>query len=81
MSDPVEFDYGYYGLDDFFKTIGIDSSTTSPASTLTNQQLYDQITGVDTSSKSAFDLIGKLLSGTGAGVKQDKLLVQRVCIR
>lgn len=73
MSDPVEFDYGYYGLDDFFKTIGIDSSTTSPASTLTNQQLYDQITGVDTSSRSAFDLIGKLLSGTGAGGKTGQI--------
>jgi len=64
---------GYYGLDDFFKTIGIDSSPTSPASTLTNQQLYDQITGVDTSSRSAFDLIGKLLSGTGTGGKTGQI--------
>ena len=62
---------------EFLTSIGIDPSSTTTAdfgnNYLTNDQLFDKITGADTDSSNPIGLITKLLSGSGTGGKAGQL--------
>ena len=63
--------------EEFLTSIGIDPSSTTTAdfgnNYLTNDQLFDKITGADTDSSNPIGLITKLLSGSGTGGKAGQL--------